>query len=54
MGVVKYEMALKTDRFLLMVHGTTGDVERAKNVIEGTRPLNVTLHSAELVGAAAR
>jgi len=33
---------------------TTGDVERAKNIIEGTRPLNVTLHLPELVGAAGR
>jgi hypothetical protein len=53
-SVVKYETALKTDQFLLMVHGTAAEVERAKEIIEGTRPLNVTLHSPELVGAGAR
>ena len=51
-SVVKYEIALNTDKFLPMVHGTTGDVEGAKNIIEGTQPLNVTLHSPELVAAA--
>lgn len=53
-SVVKYEMALKTDKFLLMVHGTAADVEKAKDIIENTRPLNVTLHSPEVVAAAAR
>lgn len=53
-SVVQYEMALKTDKFLLMVHGTTTQVEKAKDIIEHTRPANVTLHSAEVAGAAAR
>jgi heat induced stress protein YflT len=50
-SVLKYELALKTDKFLLMVHGTTSEVERARSVIASTRPIDVTLHSAELVGA---
>jgi uncharacterized membrane protein len=53
-SIVQYEMALKTDKFLLMVHGTAAEVERAKNIIESTRPINVTLHAAEVVGAAGR
>ncbi|MGA2741069.1 MAG: general stress protein [Bryobacteraceae bacterium] len=53
-SVVKYEMALKTDKFLLMVHGTAAEVARANDIIEGTRPINVTLHSPETVAAAAR
>ena len=53
-SVIKYELALKTDKFLLLVHGTAAEVERAKDVIESTRPVNVTLHSADLVGTAAR
>ena len=53
-SVVQYEMALKTDKFLLMVHGTTTEVEKAKDIIERTRPAKVTLHSAEVAGAAAR
>src|ERR1035438_8643479 len=53
-SVVEYELALKTDKFLLMVHGTAAEVEKAKDIIENTRPLNVTLHSPEVVAAAAR
>lgn len=52
-SVVQYETALKTDKFLLMVHGAVSEVERAKSIIEATRPLRVTLHSPEAVGAAA-
>jgi hypothetical protein len=33
---------------------TAAEVERAKDVIESMRPVNVTLHSAELAGAAER
>jgi hypothetical protein len=51
-SVVQYEAALKTDKFLLMVHGTAPEVEKAKDIIEGTRPIHVALHSAEPVGAA--
>ena len=53
-SVVEYELALKTDKFLLMVHDKASEVEKAKNIIATTRPINVTLHSSEAVGAAAR
>jgi hypothetical protein len=39
---------------LLMVHGTSSEVEKARSIIATTRPLNVTLHSTQAVGAAAR
>jgi len=52
-SVVQYELALKTDKFLLMVHGTAPEVEKARSIIASTRPLNVTLHAPEAVGAAA-
>ena len=51
-SVVQYELALKTDKFLLMVHGTAAEVERAKSIIESTRPVQVTLHSADVAVAA--
>jgi hypothetical protein len=50
-SVVKYETALKTDKFLLVVHGSTADVEKAKEIIERTQPENVTVHAVEAVGA---
>ena len=53
-SVVKYELALKTDKFLLMVHGTAAEVERAKGIIENTKPVDVTLHSVDAAVAAAR
>lgn len=53
-SVVQYEMALKTDKFLLMVHGAAPEVARAKDIIESTRPIKVTLHPAEVAGAAVR
>ena len=53
-SVVEYELALKTDKFLLMVHDKASEVEKAKNIITTTRPINMTLHSPETVGATAR
>ena len=50
-SVVEYELALKTDKFLLLVHGTAQEVEHAKSIIETTRPANVTVHAAELATA---
>ncbi len=51
-SVIEYETALKTDKFLLMAHGSARDVEKARTVMEDTQPAKVTLHSEELVGAA--
>ena len=53
-SVVQYEMALKTDKYLLMVHGTAAEVEKAKDIIARTQAIHVTMHSAEAVGAAVR
>jgi hypothetical protein len=39
---------------LLMVHGTAAEVEKARDIIESTRPVTVTLHAAEVVATATR
>jgi hypothetical protein len=52
-SVVQYELALKTDKYLLMVYGTALEVEKARSILATTRPINVTLHAPEAVGAAA-
>jgi hypothetical protein len=52
-SIVNYELALKTDKYLLMVHGTGADVGKAREIIQGTHPLSVDLHAAQL-GAAAK
>ena len=51
-SVLQYETALKTDKFLLMVHGSAREVETARSILESTRPVTVTLHTAEVAGAA--
>jgi uncharacterized membrane protein len=48
-SVIQYEMALKTDNFLLMVHGTAQEVAKAKETIDGTSPINVGVHSIKSV-----
>lgn len=48
-SVVQYEMALKTDNFLLMVHGTASEVAKAKAIIDGTNTINVGLHAINSV-----
>jgi len=46
-SIVKYEAALKTDQFLLIVHGTGAEVANAKGIIETTHPVQLSLHSGE-------
>jgi hypothetical protein len=52
-SIVKYETALKTDQFLLIAHGTVGEVAKAKDIIETTHPSQLALHSGEAATAAA-
>jgi hypothetical protein len=52
-SVLQYEMAIKTDKFLLMVHGTSAEVAKAKEILAGTRPLHMALHAPTAVGASA-
>jgi uncharacterized membrane protein len=51
-SIVKYEAALKTDQFLLIVHGTAAEVEKAKDIIETTHPAQFSLHSGQAAAAA--
>ncbi len=44
-SVVKYDTALKANKFLLVAHGTAIEVARAKDIIHTTNPAEVTLHS---------
>ena len=43
-SVLKYEVALKTDNYLLVVHGTPDAVAKAKSIIEGTEHSYCTVH----------
>ena len=46
-SVVKYELALKSDKFLVLAHGTADEVAKAKDIMQSTRPVEVGLHAAE-------
>jgi hypothetical protein len=43
-SVLKYEVALKTDKFLLVVHGSPGAVANAKAIIGGTEHSSQPIH----------
>jgi hypothetical protein len=43
-SVLKYDVALKTDKFLLLVHGTPEAVEKAKTIIAGTTHVSYAVH----------
>jgi uncharacterized membrane protein len=46
-SVVKYEAALKSDKFLLLAHGTADEVAKARDIIRTTHALEIALHAAE-------
>jgi len=43
-SVLQYELALKTDKFLLIVHGSPDAVAMAKDIIDGTKHTSYTVH----------
>lgn len=47
-SVLQYEMALKTDKFLVLVHGTAADVEKAREIIAQTKPSHLAVHAPVL------
>jgi uncharacterized membrane protein len=54
-SIVQYEAALKSDKFLLLAHGTPEEVEKARGIM-GTKASQISVHGAkqeELVGAPA-
>ncbi len=56
-SVVKYETALKSDKFLLMAHGTADEVAKARDIMQATHPVEVTTHAAkreQLTGVSGR
>jgi len=52
-SIVKYQTALKTDQFLMIVHGTATEVARAKDILETTHPAELGMHSGEAITVAA-
>ena len=46
-SVVKYESALKADKFIVLAHGTAAEVANARDIIQTTHPTEMTLHGTE-------
>lgn len=46
-SILRYEVALKGNKFLLETHGTAEDVARAKDILKTTHPSEMTVHVAE-------
>jgi hypothetical protein len=42
-------VALKTDKYLLVVHGTEDAVDNAKNIIAGTEHSSYTVHGERVL-----
>jgi hypothetical protein len=50
-SVLEYELALKTDKYLLLFHGTAAETAKAREILDATGSIGVKLHSPELAGA---
>lgn len=46
-SVLKYETAIKSDKFLLVAHGTAAEVAKAKDILGTTRPAELSQHNLE-------
>ena len=56
-SIVQYESAIRSDKFLLLAHGTVEEVEKAKGIMRTAQPGEVAVHlvqKQEVVGAASR
>jgi len=43
-SVLKYETALKADKYLVIAHGTPSEVDDARDIIAKSREIDVTVH----------
>jgi hypothetical protein len=48
-SIIQYEADLKTDKYLLIVHGGKSDVEKARDILQTTQPDSVVIHSQQMV-----
>jgi hypothetical protein len=44
-SAVKYEAAIKADKFVLVVHGTEEELGRARAILAGTSPISIEQHA---------
>ena len=46
-SILEYEIAIKTDRFLLLVNGTAEEAGRAREIIGATHPVTLHVHALQ-------
>jgi hypothetical protein len=47
-SVLQYEVDLKTDKFLLVVHGTPGAIANAQDILSRTEHSSCTVHGEKV------
>src|ERR1035441_2817757 len=50
-SVLQYELAVKNDKFLLIVHGSASEVAKAREILDTTAPAELVHHSEEVLVA---
>ena len=45
-SAVKYEAEIKADKFVMVVHGTTEELEQARTILADTSPVSVEKHES--------
>jgi len=51
-SVLKYETAIKSDKFLLIVHGTSQQVSHAREILGNSHPEELGVHAHRELAAA--
>jgi hypothetical protein len=52
-SVLRYETALKADKFILIVHGTVQEAEKARNLLMQSKAEEAVVHEQEIGGKSA-
>jgi len=42
--ILKYEESVKAGKYLVIAHGSADEVKKARQILEGTRPMELNLH----------
>ena len=45
-SILKYETSLKSNKFLVIVHGTTGEIGQARDILHGSGSVETNVHRA--------
>jgi len=53
-SILKYETAIKADKFLLVAHGTAAEAAKAKDILSATGPSELNQHTLESAKRAAK